>query len=112
MLTCAAPNLREKPSNQMNAGDGDVAVKISDKDLLALHEKRLRRILDVAVAAGDEVVILGAFGCGAFQNNPEVVARAAATVIKDYLRSFETIEFAIYCSASDTRNYEIFSRKL
>ena len=111
MLTCAAPNLREKPNNQMNAGDGDVAVRISDRDLLTLHEKRLRRILDVAVAAGDEVVILGAFGCGAFQNNPEVVARAAATVIKDYLHSFETIEFAVYCSPRDTRNFEIFSRK-
>ena len=33
VLTCAAPNLRERPSNEMNAGDGDAAVHISREDL-------------------------------------------------------------------------------
>ena len=28
VITCAAPNLREKPSNRMNSGDGDRAVAI------------------------------------------------------------------------------------
>mgnify|MGYP000050463431 CR=1 FL=1 len=28
MITCAAPNLREKPSNMMNSGDGDERVEI------------------------------------------------------------------------------------
>lgn len=112
VLTCAAPNLREKPGNRMNSGDGDYKVEITDKELLALHEKRLRRILDIAVAAGDEVVILGAFGCGAFQNNPQVVARAAKNVIGEYLYSFESIEFAIYCSPRDERNYEFFERAM
>ena len=96
----------------MNMGDGDKAAKISDKALLELHEKRLSRILDVAAAAGNEVVILGAFGCGAFENNPEVVARAAKNVIAKYKRKFETIEFAVYCSPRDERNYEIFKRVL
>ena len=30
--------------------------------------------MDVAAACENEVVILGAFGCGAFKNKPEVVA--------------------------------------
>ena len=46
VITCAAPNLRQHPSNAYNSGDGDSAVRISDKELLAIHEKRLRRILD------------------------------------------------------------------
>ena len=46
------------------------SVKVSDWELLEIHKKRLTRILDVAVLNGDETVILGAFGCGAFQNNP------------------------------------------
>ncbi len=112
VITCAAPNLRLKPANAMNMGDGDKAAKIGDKALLELHEKRLSRILDVAAAAGNEVVILGAFGCGAFENNPEVVARAAKNVIAKYKRKFETIEFAVYCSPRDERNYEIFKRVL
>ena len=108
VVTCAAPNLREKPSNRMNMNDGNKAVKISDKELLHLHEKRIKRILDVAVKEGNEAVILGAFGCGAFANSPCIVARAAKNVIQNYLYAFETIEFAIYCSAMDQTNYNTF----
>lgn len=92
VITCAAPNLRERPSNSYNSGDGNNAVKISDKKLLEIHKKRLRRILDVAVMNENEVVILGAFGCGAFLNNPNVVARAAKNVIADYKNVFQAIE--------------------
>ena len=112
VITCAAPNLRERPSNQYNSGDGNRAVKISDKELMEIHEKRLRRILDVATLEGNEAVVLGAFGCGAFSNNPEVVARAAKAVIQDYKYAFETIEFAVYCGPNDERNYKIFERVL
>ena len=112
VITCAAPNLRLMPSNAMNPGDGKKKVKISDKDLFALHEKRLTRILDVAAAGGNEVVILGAFGCGAFENNPEVVARAFRKVIDRYKRGFKIIELAIYCSPKDERNYSIFERNM
>ncbi|MDE7325486.1 MAG: TIGR02452 family protein, partial [Lachnospiraceae bacterium] len=54
IITCAAPNLRPKPGNQYNSGDGTEAALISDLELLKLHEKRLRRILDVAVLNGVE----------------------------------------------------------
>ena len=110
VITCAAPNLRERPSNMFNTGDGNCAVKISDEELKLIHEKRLRRILDVAAIEETEVVILGAFGCGAFANNPEVVARAARDVIEDYKYTFKTIEFAVYCSPRDERNYNIFEK--
>ena len=112
VITCAAPNLRERPSNRFNQGNGDRAVKVSDRELLEIHKKRLIRILDVAVLNGDEVVILGAFGCGAFQNKPEVVARAAKEVIADYLYAFKTIEFAVYCPPRDDTNFKVFKRVL
>lgn len=35
----------------------------------------------VTVMNQNEVVVLGAFGCGAFSNSPEVVARVAQNVI-------------------------------
>ena len=108
VITCAAPNLRERPGNSYNSGDGSVPVKITDKALLQLHEKRLRKILDVAYIKGNEIVILGAFGCGAFSNNPYVVATAAKNVIKDYLYKFKIIEFAIYCNPRDDSNYKSF----
>ena len=96
----------------MNSGDGQTSVKLSSQEQMALHERRLRRILDIAVAAGEEVVILGAFGCGAFENDPQAVATAARNVLADYLHAFETIEFAIYCSPRDERNYGIFERAM
>lgn len=111
VITCAAPNLRLRPTNRYNPADGD-AVRVRDKDLLLLYEKKLRRMLDVAVMEGAETIILGAFGCGAFCNNPEVVALANKNVIKDYLHAFKNIEYAVYCSPGDDRNYRIFERVL
>lgn len=112
VITCAAPNLRNQPSNKYNTGDGNKQTVMKDKDLLVLHEKRLRRILEVALSEGCDTIILGAFGCGAFQNNPEVVAQANRNVIKNYLHAFKNIEFAVYCSPRDDRNYKIFERVL
>lgn len=112
VLTCAAPNLRENPSNPYNSGDGSRHIRLSKEKLLEIHKQRLTRILDIALAEGNEVVILGAFGCGAFQNDPQVVAQAAKIVLKDYLHAFRTIEFAVYCSPRDERNYRIFKDTL
>lgn len=108
VITCAAPNLRAMPSNKHNTGDGKKAAKISDKEMLEIHEKRLRRILDVAASEGNDTVILGAFGCGAFMNKANIVAYAAKNVIKDYMHAFKNIEFAIYCSPQDDTNYKTF----
>lgn len=112
VITCAAPNLRQMPSNAMNVGDDVKKVKMLDENLQALHEKRLTRILEIALAEGNEVVILGAFGCGAFENNPEVVARASKNVIEQFQHAFKVIEFAVYCSPRDESNYKIFQKML
>ena len=112
VITCAAPNLRAKPSNRYNSGDGNRAVSVKSRELMAIHDKRLRRMLDTALAKGAETVILGAFGCGAFENNPEVVAMAAKNVLKDYLHAFCNLEFAVYCTPRDENNYRVFERVL
>lgn len=70
ILTCAAPNLRERPSNAMNPHAGDKAAKITPTELEKLLTARIRRIFEIAVVNGSEVVILGALGCGAFRNPP------------------------------------------
>lgn len=112
VLTCAAPNLRERPSNRMNPGDGNVAVRIKRTELQRLHEKRMRKVMEIAASNGNEVIILGAFGCGAFSNPPETVAAAMKTVVQEYRHKFKTIEFAVYCSPRDDSNYQIFQRIL
>ncbi len=111
IVTCAAPNLREKPSNAMNPGSGSRAVKLSEEQLLSLHKKRMTRILSIAKKEGAEVVVLGAFGCGAFCNPPEVVAEAMAQAVKAFQYDFSVIEFAVYCSPRDEKNYRVFWQK-
>lgn len=112
VITCAAPNLRPRPCNGYNKADGERVAKMTDEELLALFEKRLRRILDVALMEGDEVVILGAFGCGAFMNRPEIVAMASKNVLPEYLHAFKTIEFAVYCKPGYSGNYDVFKSEL
>ena len=112
VLTCAAPNLLERPSNSMNPNDGNTTVRISQKELQALHEKRMRKVLDIAWKNGNEVVILGAFGCGAFSNPPLAVAQAMKAVVQEYRMKFETIEFAVYCSPRDDSNFRVFQNIL
>ncbi len=71
----------------------------------SLMERRIKRILDVAEKEGVQVLILGAFGCGAFHNPPEIVSQLFNKMIRNY--SFETVEFAVYCRGDDT-NYQVF----
>ena len=72
---------------------------------------RVKRILDVAYSEKVEVLILWAFGCGAFKNPPEIVAQIFKEELKNY--DFETVEFAIHGRRSKPNlNFEIFDRVL
>ena len=110
VISCAAPNLRKVPSNAMNPGSGDKAAEISVDDLRKLHEQRIHRIFEVAAENGNEVLIAGAFGCGAFKNPPEVVAEAFFSVVKELGNRFETIEFAVACSKKPSHNFLVFQK--
>ena len=107
VISCAAPNLRDKPANAYNQDFGKSA-KIGNDELYQIHVKRARHILHIAALNNADVLVLGAFGCGAFQNNPEVVAKAYADVLPDYKKYFDLVEFAIYCNRYETGNYDAF----
>ena len=111
VLTCAAPNLRAMPSNSMNRTSGK-PVKMKAADLMDLHEQRARHMFSIAAANGTDILILGAFGCGAFQNDPNVVAKAYANVLPDFLHQFDAIVFAVYCPPRDRSNYVAFYNTL
>lgn len=94
VLTVAAPDLRE--------------IYIDDARLLNLHLSRAKRILGVAAENGIDILVLGAFGCGAFGNNPYVVAKAYKEVLPEFDGFFKAIEFAIYCSSYEMNNFTAF----
>ena len=93
VITCAAPNLRERPSNAMNPGAGS-PVRLSRQDIYSLHTQRARKILSVAALHDGDVLILGAFGCGALSNPPQVVAPAYRAGLQDFAHAFCAVEFA------------------
>lgn len=110
VITCAAPNLRENPSNAMNPDSGKKVSDLSVAQLKALHKKRLRKLLSIARNEKEEVLILGAFGCGAFRNPAWVVSEAFHEVVQEFLYDFRVIEFAVYCRLRDMSNYEAFCK--
>jgi len=111
VITCAAPNLRQRPGNMYNL-DQSAPVVVSQEELLALHKSRARHILTVAASKGVDAIVLGAFGCGAFHNDPTVVAEAYKDVLEEMKGYFSLIEFAIYCRPQETANYDAFRRTL
>ena len=111
VITCAAPNLREKPSNQFNQGDGDIAANISKDYLYTIHLSRAQAIVRSAIENGVQVLVLGAFGCGAFKNDPKVVAKAYYDVLNIYQQFFNRIEFAIYCNSYEDENFKAFKEQ-
>jgi len=106
VISCAAPNLRH-----MSQHDKNWKKNVTDKKLFDIYKKRINRVLDIASCAKSDVIILGAFGCGAFANPPELVAKAMHAAIDEHKYDFETIELAIYCSSRDTLNYEVFAKE-
>ena len=93
VICCAAPNLRERPYNKMNPGQGR-AIRVSNNELLDLHRQRARKILSVAAANNVDCLVLGAFGCGAFKNDPNIVAQAYRHILPEFDGYFREIRFA------------------
>ena len=95
VITCASPNL-------------SAYTKVTDDVLEKIQLKRLEKVFLTAVREGAEVLVLGAFGCGAFRNPPQVVAGVMKQLAEKYKMYFKTIEFAVYCTPKAPKNYEVF----
>ncbi len=96
VLTCAAPYV-----------DPDRRKPIPHEKLEDTFNHRIRNILEVAAANGADSLVLGAFGCGAFNNPPELVAGCFRDLLVDrgYRDCFRRVVFAI---KGGGRNHEVF----
>ena len=45
-----------------------------------------------------DILVSGAFGCGAFHNPPEIVAKAWSEALDEYGEKFNFVDFVIYVS--------------
>lgn len=98
VITMAAPNLEGLTKDGRNS---------YDNELMDVFEFRFTRIMRAAAERNVDVLILGAFGCGAFGNDPIIVAMGAGRALEKYRHEFDTVEFAVYETGRKT-NYRIF----
>lgn len=98
VITCAMPDL--------HGGE-----QFSTDVLLTLYKRRIRAVLHAAYTVGAQRIVLGAFGCGAFCNAPELVAEAFRAVLLEdnYAAAFEKAVFAIKPS-TDVHNFTAFQK--
>ncbi|MET8764239.1 TIGR02452 family protein [Lentzea sp. NPDC004782] len=96
-LTAAAPNLSAIQRNQ----PGRAA------DVPAVLERRAVRVLRLAAAHGHRRLVLGAWGCGVFGNDPATVAQAFRTALRDN-RFFDHVVFAVLDRQSGTPTLTAF----
>ena len=83
---------------------------MSCAEQFGLHVKRIIHTLTVAAHKKADILVLGAFGCGSFRNDPYIVAKAFKTAIDIFPKLFDHIEFAVYCDDdANSLNYEAFS---
>lgn len=105
VITIAAPQLT---MNQCTNG----GVFVSDAELFAIHVKRAIHMLTVAASRKADILVLGAFGCGAFNNNPYIVANAYKVALEQFDKAFEKVVFAVFCTSDEAVNYKAFKEIL
>lgn len=94
VISAPAPNVR--------------AMENPDDDLLYKTIRgRAQKVLEIALKHGHKTIVLGAWGCGAFGNDPKVMADVFANLLKE-IPVFEHICFAVYDTREPPVLYETF----
>lgn len=105
VMTCAAPMLRYGLEG------------MTDEQYRQMVYHRIAGMLTVAAYLGYKRLVLGAFGCGAFQNDAHVVSDLFYNAMKEFdydgmhLKDcFNRIDFAVMDHSADQYNFREFSR--
>jgi uncharacterized protein (TIGR02452 family) len=98
VITGAAPNAGE-------------AARRGESGVVAALFARCRRVLEVAAANGQRRLVLGAWGCGVFRNDPANVADAWATGLADLGGWFDEVTFAVWQRSDAGPNLDAFERR-
>ncbi|HHQ9288711.1 TPA: poly(ADP-ribose) glycohydrolase domain-containing protein [Legionella anisa] len=106
------------PFHELRSSTPEHFTEAKPKDPSVLKEYRedlRRRIaaqLDTLILTGQPFVILGAWGCGEFKNDPQLVAEIYAEEIEKRALFFQHIMFPIINTKSHSDNFGVFDRML
>ena len=98
VITSPAPNAGEVLAR-------DPGAKRHVREVL---ERRARQVLAVAAVQGHRTLVLGAWGCGVFRNDPIEVAEVFAQALEQAGGTFERVVFAVYHRGGEGPNLEAF----
>ena len=84
---------------------------IDERTIRATLTERARKLLRLAASKGHDGVVLGAWGCGVFQNDPSVVAAVFAELLASEFRNvFKVVSFALRDDSNRTAFEKRFGR--
>lgn len=117
LVAVAAYDLRKTSCDRLPLGfssEEEISSSQLSQNKLYLQgmKEKIRNMLRMMALKGHTHIVLGALGCGAFQNPPEVVASLFAEVFKEeeLANRFETVDFAILkIFPKDQNNIDIFT---
>ena len=72
---------------------------------------RVEKLLALAATEGFEELVLGAWGCGVFRNDPRLIARLFHDALfgaDQWAWKFARVTFAVFTSARERENVEAF----
>ena len=106
VLTCAAPYVKHREHS------------ISDEELEKVIYHRIIGMLQVAVKYGYQYLVLGAWGCGAFGNDADMVARSFYKAFKEIRCGeftnvnalFRRVDFAVLDNTEQQYNLNCFKK--
>jgi uncharacterized protein (TIGR02452 family) len=92
---------------------GEAARRGESRRVRATLERRAGHVLAVAAAHGHRALVLGAWGCGVFRNDPREVAEVFATWLahERFRGAFERIVFAVYDRGKGQPNLRAFEER-
>ncbi|MEK4434049.1 TIGR02452 family protein [Paenibacillus sp. FSL K6-2862] len=98
----------------VNAGVVKEREQADDQQIESVMKERIRYILDVAATNGHRTLVLGAYGCGVFRNDPVDVARYFHEVLvqENFRQSFDQIVFAVLDRSAGQRIIKAFQEQL
>ena len=99
VLTAPAPCARRLSAEEVRA-------------LPATLERRVARLLGLCAALGQRRLVLGAWGCGAFRNDPTRVAEAFARALERQGGAFQRVVFAVWDPRPEAPNRRAFQARL
>ncbi|MGF1430040.1 TIGR02452 family protein [Kitasatospora sp. LaBMicrA B282] len=104
-VTAAAPNAGQLALHGEATGPAGAA------ELAGLLTERAGRVLAVAARHGVRQLVLGAWGCGVFRNDPRQVADAFAVALAEQGAAFDRVVFAVWDRAAVSVNRAAFEAR-